>query len=310
MNIKIIFLSMTYCYLFFNVCFAGGIGTTGAQFLKIPTGARPVAMGASFVAVANDANAIYWNPAGLGEIKNRQIATTYQSLFENINYTYLSCIQPLKDTSIHYGTIGISIAYLNTGTISKTDIDENDNLLETGDNFNAFDMSFILSYGGKINNFLLGSNIKFIKQKIEEENASTYALDGGILYRFPNNLCFGLAIQNIGGKIKFVEDEDSLPLNVKVGIAYKFAHTSLLSFDTDFPLEYNRPHFHFGIEHPLSNIFILRGGYKTNPISDLDDLSGLSLGLGFKWNRYHIDYAWVPYGNLGKTHLIAFLSKF
>ncbi len=310
MNVKTILSSMIYCHLFFTICFASGIGTTGAQFLKIGTGARPVAMGGSFVAVANDANAIYWNPAGLSEIKVRQIATTYQSWFEGINYTYLSYIQPLRDTSIDYGTIGISIAYLNTGNIPKTDIDADDNIIEQGDCFGAFDTYLILSYGGRIRNLLLGSNVKFIKQKIEEETASTYALDGGILYIPSDNLRFGLAIQNIGGTIKFVDESDPLPVNIKAGITYRFDSNSLLSLDTNFPLECNQPNFHLGVEHPLSNLFVFRGGYKTDTISDLDALSGLSLGLGFKWNRYHIDYAWVPYGNLGQTHYISFLLKF
>ena len=52
---------------------AGGVGTTGAQFLKIGTGARPVAMGYAFSAVADDLNALYWNPAGLALQMDRQM---------------------------------------------------------------------------------------------------------------------------------------------------------------------------------------------------------------------------------------------
>jgi hypothetical protein len=44
------------------------VGTAGAQFLKIGVGARAVGMGETFVAVADDASAIWWNPAGVARI--------------------------------------------------------------------------------------------------------------------------------------------------------------------------------------------------------------------------------------------------
>ncbi|MCK5534211.1 PorV/PorQ family protein [bacterium] len=306
----ILLLLINYFCLFCGICFTSNIGTTGAQFLKIGIGARPIAMGEAFVAVANDANSCYWNPAGLSEITTRQTTTTYIQWLEEIGYNYSSYIQPIKDNHFHYGTIGLSVAYLGMDAIPKTQIDSNDNLVETGKTFDALDLAFIFSYGGRIKKFLLGYNIKYIKQTIEAENASTYSFDLGMKYLSSDNLSFGLVAQNIIGKIKFVKEEDSLPLNIKGGIAYKTAHNSLFSIDIHFPLEINQPSYHLGGEQILSNLLILRGGYKINPLSESNELSGLSLGLGLNWRKYHLDYAWVPHGNLGQTHHLSFFLKF
>ncbi|MCK4532771.1 PorV/PorQ family protein [bacterium] len=311
MKKKIILLLIISSFGFLpKICFGSDIGTTGGQFLKIGIGARPVAMGESFVAVANDANSCYWNPAGLSEIKTIQTTTTYLQWLEDTGYTYSSYIQPLKDNYFHYGTIALSLAYLGMGAIPKTEIDINDNIVATGKSFDASDIAFIFSYGGKIKNFLVGYNIKYIKQTIEEEKASTFSLDLGMKYLFSDNLSFGLVTQNIGGKVKFVKEEDPLPLNIKSGIAYKTLHNSLFSFDIHFPVEINQPNYHLGIEQVLSNLFVLRSGYKLNSVSDSKELSGLSFGLGLKWKKYHLDYAWVPYGNLGQTHHISLFLKF
>jgi len=46
------------------------VGTTAAPFLSIEVGSRAIGMGGAFVALANDASALYWNPAGLARMGN------------------------------------------------------------------------------------------------------------------------------------------------------------------------------------------------------------------------------------------------
>jgi len=67
-----------------------GAGTSGAVFLKIPVSARASAMGDAFVSLSNDANAIYWNPAGLTNINGGSITFTHQDLISDIAYEYVA----------------------------------------------------------------------------------------------------------------------------------------------------------------------------------------------------------------------------
>ena len=64
--------------------YAGGPGSTGAVELKIPVGPRAIAMGQAFVAVADDANAVYWNPAGLNQLGGSEITAQYDVFIETV----------------------------------------------------------------------------------------------------------------------------------------------------------------------------------------------------------------------------------
>ena len=75
-------------------CYASGPGTTAANYLKIGVGARATAMGGAFTAIADDATALYWNPAGLSQIKGKQLSASYNSWFAGINQGYLSLVFP------------------------------------------------------------------------------------------------------------------------------------------------------------------------------------------------------------------------
>jgi len=74
---------------------AGGPGSTSAPFLKLPTGARAIGMGESYVAVGDDVQAIGWNPAGLAKSKMRQFTFMHSEWIEGIRYESLAYAQPL-----------------------------------------------------------------------------------------------------------------------------------------------------------------------------------------------------------------------
>ncbi|MDI6704536.1 MAG: PorV/PorQ family protein, partial [bacterium] len=178
-------------------------GITSATFLKIGVGARATGMGEAACAVADDANAIYWNPAGLGFFEEKQVSAMYNILFEDIKHGFVGYTHPFKSC-----TLGGAINYLDTGEMEKTT--------------RADDLAGYITYarrlGGKLS---LGVNLKYIQQRIEEEKATCYGADLGILYK-PFKLRLGLAVQNIGTKLKFIEEGYSLPLNIKAGAAYPF----------------------------------------------------------------------------------------
>ncbi len=283
--------------------FAAGIGTTGAQFLKIGVGARPVGMGSSFVAVADDVNTAYWNPSGFSQIKGTELTTMYLSWFEGIDYGYVGYAQSCGE-GIGFGG---ALTYLTTGDIPQTNL--------VGDNTGAYsgeDIAFILSGAKAINEKIsLGSNIKIIQEKIESEVANGYAFDIGGLYKINQDTKLGVVVQNIGSKIKFVSESDALPLNWKIGASHKLLNNSLiLALDINFPIDNNVTE-HIGAEYLIGDAIALRLGYKTDTVSYLGGESGLSGGIGVEFaGWYSIDYAWVPYGDLGQTHRFSLLMRF
>ena len=291
-------------------------GTTGATFLKIEAGARPVAMGGAFVAVADDANTTYWNPAGLAQLEEREITAMHNEWLEDIRYEFLGYAQPIKSEGRAQG-FGVSVMCLYmSGLESRTN-----ETIEPEGTFGAYDIAVAGAYAREVGKGVsIGTNVKLIHQRIENETAWSGAIDLGLLYRLPGprgGLQLGFAVQNIGPGIKFVKESDPLPLNIKAGIAKslelrQIKSKLILALDVNAPID-NVPNGHFGAEFVYKKIenieLAARVGYKTNTISDLNALSGLSAGVGFVWKRMGIDYVWVPYGDLGNTHRISLTIK-
>ena len=99
-------------------------GTEGASFLDIPVGAGPAAMGSAYTALATNAYAPTWNPAGLGRLSGTEVAAQHLSYLESMNYEYLSFVHPFdnpRESSTHRG-IGFSVQYLGSGDITRTDV--------------------------------------------------------------------------------------------------------------------------------------------------------------------------------------------
>src|SRR6267378_7062923 len=71
-------------------------GTSSATFLRIGVGARAVGMGETFVAVANDPSAIYWNPAGLGSLLRRELAISHVQWPADVHYDHLTLLLPSR----------------------------------------------------------------------------------------------------------------------------------------------------------------------------------------------------------------------
>src|SRR3954466_4298719 len=88
-------------------------GTEGAAFLDIPVGAGPAALGSAYTALANDAYAPVWNPAGLGNVKGTQAAAQPLSYLQSINYEFFSVVHSVADGK----SLGVSAQYLGSGDI-------------------------------------------------------------------------------------------------------------------------------------------------------------------------------------------------
>lgn len=300
-RVKMKRLVIAMCILFhITSAWAKGPGTRGGIVLNYPVGAQAIGMGKAFVAAVDDTTAIYWNPAGLVLLKAREFAGYYLDGLEDTHYTFIGYAQPIRS-----GAIGCGISTLDGGeaTIYYPDGGQNKVTAQS-------DYIFVLSYANRIReNFSIGGNLKMIQSELAETSRATaFACDLGGLYRIPGkNLTCGLVIQNIGTQIKYEEKEDPLPLNIKMGTAYRF-NNLLLALDINKPIE-NDLRFNVGAEYWMAEIIALRAGYKLKQEANESD-TGITAGAGFKVNNYQFDYAYVPYGDLGNTHRVSFLMRF
>lgn len=300
-----------------HTCLAVSPGTTGATFLKIGPGARAVGMGEVFVAIADDATALFWNPAGIVQISRPQIVFMHSLWFQGVNYDYLAYVQSLPGPGNE--KFGVSATFLHSGDMVRTTEDASGNYTGAAGIFVTTDLALGLSYAWEVSRkHSLGASLKLIRSTIDDAVGYGLCVDFGYLLRLIPDLSIGLNLQNglVSMPIRFYRElesisaSNSLPVNFKAGIAYKYMEGRLLlGLDVNFPID-SVVNYHAGAEYKFTDNLSLRAGYKTDLIQDIDLLSGLCTGVGYKFSSYELDYAFVPYGNLGVTHRISLLMKF
>ena len=207
------------------------VSEAAVLFLMISPGARPASMGEAFVALADDATAVFWNPAGLAYQYGREITIMHTpwlpGLADDMFYDFLAYRQDIEGV----GTVGINVVYINLG--EQQGMDEFGN---PTDKFISNEFAIAASYGTTVtNNLAVGVGLRFIKSNLApfgagkergEGKGSSFAFDVGLLYKFPfwnKKLSWGMNISNMGPKIAYIDvsQADPLPTNLKTGLAYK-----------------------------------------------------------------------------------------
>jgi long-subunit fatty acid transport protein len=300
-------------------------GTAAAPFLSISQGAKATAMGSAFVSIANDASAIYWNPAGLAKLQGAGAMFDRTTWFADVNYNFVSGYFNLGDM----GTIGLSFTSSEYGDMKVTTIEAPDG---TGELFSATDAVFALSYAMSLtDNFAIGFTPKFIYQSIWKMNAIAVAIDLGVQYVTPfDGIILAMSISNFGTKMKlsgnsnlvlhdldltstgnngnipaYLQTEDwALPLNFRVGLGYSFHFSDenqlTLAVDALHPSD-NYESVNAGAEYSYNDFLFLRGGYKSLFLADTEE--SFALGFGVKQALLNnlaikLDYAYQDFGRL------------
>ena len=190
-------------------------GTRAMTFLKIGVGAKAIGMGESQVAATDDLYATFWNPAGLIKLQRPQLALMHNEWFAEINQEFVGIAFPIGKNN----TVGISTNFLSFGDIQGRDQDGN--LTEI---FRPYDIAMTVSYARGIwQSLALGMNAKYMREQISDENGSGVAFDFGGIYTLSNlPFSFGINAQNVGPRVKYVDDAFQLPFVLRLGTAYRF----------------------------------------------------------------------------------------
>ncbi len=299
-------------------------GTSSAPFLKIGAGARPVGMGESFTALADDVYALYWNPAGLTGLDRPNFGATHQEAYQGLNHEYFGYAQPLmlRDAGAwrragHKAAWGLSLSILSVPGNLERRSEETTSVLSQittpQGTFGAADMAFGASGAFEYERHSLGATVKLVRQAIDNHTAHGGAVDLGWIRRdaFIPNLSFGAAVLNLGPGIRFSENWYPLPLTLKAGAGYRLDRwRTRMVADVSAPRD-DFATFAFGGEVGLREYLFFRAGYRQrwhgNPNGSL---SGFRSGLGFVYKNLSLDYAVAPFGELGNSHRFSLGLKF
>lgn len=308
------------------------LGSAGAQFLQIPIGAKPVAMGGAFIGLADDASAFFWNPAGLAHVNNWDAHFSYHKWFDLFDISAVSVAYNLED-------IGVFTVGLVSVTSEKMEITTESQPNGTGGYFDASDNLFGVSFSRKLTEmFSVGITAKYVYQRIWNEVADGFAFDVGTQYNLGmNNLIIAMSFSNFGPDMKFEgpdlnityskdqtlplsrlapgslqTDEFPLPLHFQVGIAMDLYTADFMKvrggLDVTHPND-NVERINIGTEISVFDRIYLRGGYRINYD---DDKFGFGAGTNFPLSGtlLSFDYSYSVYDLLPNVQRISVGVKF
>jgi len=295
-------------------------GTAAVQFLKIGVGARAVGMGESFVAVANDVSALYWNPAGIVEFQNNQLFISHINWLVDIQHDFIGYVHHLDATN----SLGISVTALYTDDMQETTEYQP---FGTGNYFSFGDVGIGVTYGRKMTDrFSFGITLKYFQETLAEFKMQGVMIDLGTFYwTWFGTSRFAVCVSNFGNQVKpggsFTNQDGvkidgfqsfSPPTIFKVGFATELYQTDIHRVTTAIQLNHPNDHaenVNLGLEYGWREYFFLRGGYKLNV-----DEETFSMGVGckvpLKIIDVAVDFAYSDFGRLGNVTRFSILMSY
>ena len=268
-------------------------GSAGLQFLKIGIGARECAMGEAAIATVSDANAVFWNAAGLSAVEQMQVHFSYNQWLVNSRYDAAVVAYPWRSY-----VFALSIASLSIEEFEETTVLQPQG---TGRMVNAGDILLGLAITKRFTNKLsIGAQIKFVQEKLDNYTMENILFDIGALYYTGfHKLRLAFALQHFGPDMRPYNLNFRTPLLFRVAIADDIVQHENLRIITAAELVHptdNVEWLNFGIEGLFRDVIALRAGYRYNRDED-----GITLGAGIRlprndWLDFTLDYAWMPYG--------------
>jgi len=290
------------------------VGSAGAQFLRVPVGARAVSLGKAYSSLASDGSAPFWNPAGMMRTPGRKnFFASHTQYTAGIDMNHLA----FHTRRQNFG-FGLSAGILRSGDILRTTEFHQDG---TGQYFNANQFYLGASLARSMTDrFSIGITAKYYQENLDEWQIKSILADLGILYYVGmGDIWIGFAVRNFGTDLKPGGSPAAMPDGYQHATEFQefpaptegsFGASKIWSLSRRLGLlttaDFNHPSdniesFRFGGELDVNKLLFLRVGYESGRAEE-----GLSAGFGLQLKRKQfllkVDYAYADMGSFGTIH--------
>lgn len=280
----------------------------------MPAGARAQALGGAVSAGVEGSEALFWNPAGLARLEAEapaDLSLSYNALLESAYSGTVAYARPIGRDNV----LAVGLVYFSQSALTSYN--------GQGDPTGSFAPNDLALSGAVAHRFgetwQAGAGLKLIRSSLAEVTGVTVALDAGLQARHlavagDGAVDVGAGISNLGPALK-LGSAAALPFVMRAGILWHMTPIISPSFDLNFPVDQD-PFVSIGVEGRLKfseksgakgpRQAALRVGYNQNQGRDVEGtLAGVTAGAGLDLGAFRIDYAWVPFGDLGMTNRIS-----
>jgi len=277
---------------------AGGL-TTGADFLTVPPGARPDAMGQAFCAIADDVNAFVYNPAGLGLLRFPEAGYSRYEFVAGIHFDYLAAAVPLGKP----GVVGLAYQALGVAPFNST----GDPAAGT---VSASEKMILLGWGKSFGRVQGGLSVKKVKRDLDGWERGGVGVDVGLRWVPRRNLTVAADLMNLGPVLSPARGS-LYPATWRAGVAYRLvehtAHSLDVASDGVFGQRNREVRWGAGGEYWYRERCALRAGYALDSLDSQQE--GAVFGAGFRWQGFQLDYSIHPFASLGTAHRFSGLFR-
>jgi len=280
-------------------------GTTGADQLLVPVGARGIATGGALLSSLTGLESVYYNPAGLDRTGTTELMFNYMQYLADINVSYFAVSTSFGE----FGSAALSFKTFDFGDIPVTTNDFPDG---TGETYSPTYLTVGLTYSKVLTDRIsVGTNIKFISETIENTTATGLAMDVGVQYKFNKAVSIAAVVKNIGTNMSYSGEDlrtrTTVP-NSALGstsavyevVAESFQIPSYFELSASYDLFFNEQNslllgttytannaledqINFGAEYNFLNTFYVRGGYNMLTENTKQNTFGFTAGAGIDY---------------------------
>ncbi len=272
-------------------------GLAGAQFLKAPPSARFAALaGAGLTLGCPDA--FFLNPAGAAGLSGRAVSASYEALLEGSSRTGL-----VLSNAAASGVFSAGLLYRGSDAGPRLDGAGT----AFGSAITAYDAAAGAGWARRFGLTDFGFGVKYVRSALDSERGATAAVDAGFVFRGSGGQAtdLALALRNFGPPLKLGSGKAPLPSELAGGLRWRYSPEFNVFAEGRLPSDH-APYLVFAGEWllPVSagTGFALRGGLNFRNFGDHGFMGAFAGGFGLRFGGLSLDYAFVPYGELGSTH--------
>ena len=282
-----------------------GMAEVAVSVLNIDPGVQMIGVGGAGTALAQGAETLYYNSAGLSALPGISFSSFYASYLGNASYSSLA---------LTFRNWGIGMLMLNSGDIAGYDdngettdtLAYSNNALLLGFGINPKDLPFLPALPV---DFSLGVKIKYLSVAVGTVTGSGFSFDLSYRMTFPDmhigpismsDMAFGVTAVNLLGSVNYAAHGESMGMSLRLGGAMKIADLVLLTSDLDLANG-----FHAGVAYSPVRTFSLRAGIMTRG----GEVS-ITMGMGLDIQGFILDYAYITHPTLPGTHRVSLSIDF
>lgn len=325
-----------------------GADKYAAEFLKVGAGARALGMGGAFVALADDASATYWNPAGLVSLVDTEVEAMHAEQFGDIvNYDFVTAGFPSSSLDERKSAIGVAVIRLAVDDIPYTknlewedfgldgvdgtsDVGEGNGEWDPGERIlldegkivwkNNADMALLLSYATQLNEQVrIGGTFKLVRQELMDNSSLGAGVDLGIIYSINKSASLG-AVLSDATTTQLVWDtghHEFVAPTLRLGGQYTREIGPLDGVAT------GCVDFEIGFEKRRLASQLWAGPFTADVKAGVEywvkrtvalrtglDAGRFTAGAGARFSRFGFDYAFLSHKDLDNSHRVSASARF